>query len=294
MFPGRTDNAIKNRWNSMLRKEDRRLKRVQDETLHVEEDTFNDAEGNKHRRRRLVHPCDLQPAPALHAVHDGTAPVAGSALMQQLKEVGVEPPQVKPGGRRKRAVQAREDMDAASLLLGTFSKSCKTESPPVTTALDRPANQIRSSVIALPYDASSCRSASEEQMECPIQQRSLDFDGSPHTCVASSVPSVTAAATAAINAATAAINAAVPWSLAKVVMGTSVLQDKNGKENAIESPRRLREMPPTLGHVLTPAANSPCRLKVGTKKCHSVDFHEGLEAARAIQALFEGVGNRAA
>jgi len=50
----------------------------------------------------------------------GNEPAAGSALLQLAGEVSL--PQIKPGGRRKRAVQARVDVDAASLLLTAVSK----------------------------------------------------------------------------------------------------------------------------------------------------------------------------
>merc|ERR1719453_2884618 len=88
----------------------------------LQEDANNPLAGGG--RRRLVQMGDLEPAAALRVPVVGSEePAAGSALMQQLQDVGVSAlPQVKPGGRRKRAVQARADVDAASLLLGAVTK----------------------------------------------------------------------------------------------------------------------------------------------------------------------------
>ena len=291
MFPGRTDNAIKNRWNSMLRKEDRRLKRMKEEHEGPREPIEADT-NSKHRRRRLVQPCDMQPAAALQPVPVGTTPVAGSALMQQLQGVGVAPPQVKPGGRRKRAVQAREDMDAASLLLGTMNKFCKTETPPAapaTMALERTAVQTPSAVMALPFNASSCRSIKEEEGEaspslpCPINPAAaIAAAASPRADPTDFLPDETVADAPAEAEPCSSLVKVVPFAPMEVPA-------KTDKENFVsESPRKPKEASPA--HVLTPAGNSPCRLKAAAQLRRGMEWHEGLEAALAIQALYAGAG----
>jgi hypothetical protein len=99
------------------------MKRLAEDAAEMASGRTSDGKQQR-RRRRLVQQSDLVPVEALQVpVPGGSAPEAGSALMQQLEEIGgVALPQVKPGGRRKRAVQARVDMDAASLFLGAVSK----------------------------------------------------------------------------------------------------------------------------------------------------------------------------
>ena len=217
MFPGRTDNAIKNRWNSMQRKENRRVKRMHENSqfavaaaqaaaavatgggptaaalpppaappppgggeeleavsvvsaVAVAEPSSMGAEPPPAQRRRLVQATDLIPAagmreattaeqvgatagapaagfapmatatavtidasnaPAAAAAPTATAHYLPPALAQQVQATGVQPPLVlKPGGRRKRAVQARSDIDAASLVLGLCGTGAPAAAPP--------------------------------------------------------------------------------------------------------------------------------------------------------------------
>ena len=78
-------------------------------------------EGNQ--RRRLEQASDYQPALAMRAgapppVATTPATAVGAALAQQLHNAGGALPRPKAGGRRKRAVQARDDLDAVGLVFG--------------------------------------------------------------------------------------------------------------------------------------------------------------------------------
>jgi hypothetical protein len=301
MFPGRTDNAIKNRWNSMQRKETRRQKRMHDhsafvaaaaqvaarqaqaavhysgygidapaaaggeavlpadepeiinvtavaiaepeeqveveEAEHVEEEEEEAATAPPPaQRRRLIQASDLQPAAALRAVAPDAAPEpvsmvttsdmlieaspaavgaplaviaapvvaapavaagafvaahtvakaapvpvqVGPALAQQIAASGVTAPlRIKPGGRRKRAVQAASDLSAASLVLGLCGQQATTS----TATAVVPAATVPAAVV-------------------PAAAASAGF-GSPALATRPSV----AAATAAVAVAAAAVAA---------------------------------------------------------------------------------------
>ena len=175
MFPGRTDNAIKNRWNSMQRKEDRRRKRVAEERVA---EPAGEETNKCRRRRRLVQQADLEPAAALAQVPEGAVPAVGGALMTQIEGVGIAAPRLKPGGRRKRAVQARADMDAASLFLGAVSKIATDvgfppplESPsPVRAA---PAPPVLASVVVAAVRHSDKENADAHGHPSPTARRAL-------------------------------------------------------------------------------------------------------------------------
>jgi len=244
-------------------------------------------------------------------------PVAGSALMQQLAEVGVAPPQVKPGGRRKRAVQARVDMDAASLLLGTISKICGhedfSESTPTTMpGVARTAGEgtpkaaftlpVVSSASSLPSSSrlAAAANAREAKNEPDMPAASDEADDFPGNSAAAAAAAAAAIATAAMQhmshanhscsatapAASGSINKAVPFSPMKL---------PTDKENAtaIESPRKSPARP-SLDRALTPAVDSPCRLtprgsnlrRTAEWADHPMPYNrEGLEAAMALQGL---------
>jgi hypothetical protein len=295
------------------------------------------------QRRRLVQLTDLQPsatfrapavaAPSLEAAAAAAASgtTLGSALAQQLQTCGAAPiPELKPGGRRKRAVQARVDLDAASLVLG-LNKSpspvaeavavpLPTQQHLTPTLATRPAavpNPGISSAIAAASAAAAdaAAAAANATPTLVIPESGYTHLGGAHgpapgpvtatiarpvraTAFPTPMTSVAApaayAATPTQQSASSAnypqLHAAVQAALMKA-SAVGQLQVPANKENC-DSPARRSGASPVASRVLTPSGNSPCRHKAISSLSTNAFSNAGLdlEAALAIQALHAGAG----
>jgi len=371
MFPGRTDNSIKNRWNSMQRKEERRQKRLTEsmayQAVQVADATMTGAEQQPYyyapgaaavappaQRRRLVQVADYQPAPALlaaqhaagvtayqsgppqpecaetTAAHALSLPAAaavtsaaGSALNQpeRLNQPGASVFPITKGDRRKRAVQARDDLDAASPLVTTPSvMSLPFPSHAVLAPADAAAAtaQAQAAVAEATVAAANAAAFSAARVPSVSVSHFLSPPSSDpmtamlarpvrpaHGAVAVEAtaplhalppmaaavvapvmapvmaPLVTSAAPPSPRSAVASLTRAAKLAPLRTSQTPSVLASVLGKENA-DSPRREAPAGESPRHrVLTPSGRSPCRQK-GLDGRHATDF----EAALAMQALF--------